>query len=107
MEHEFEINEYEEALHRFTIDGEINRRYRRFNALSASHSQACARMHSQCSVWGQTEAMRLHYKISEGKESVQYCGVMSSYPYICKYFKFPIDTLLFMSVTHVVIRKRV
>jgi hypothetical protein len=34
--------------------------------------------------------MRLHYKIREGKESVQYCFVMSLYPYICKYFKFPI-----------------
>jgi hypothetical protein len=39
---------------------------------------------------GRTEAMRLHYKICEGKESVQYCDVMSLYPYICKYFKFPI-----------------
>ena len=33
--------------------------------------------------------MRLHYKIKEGEESVQYCD-MSLYPYICKYFKFPI-----------------
>jgi hypothetical protein len=40
---------------------------------------------------GRTEAMRLHYKIREGKESVQYCDVMSLYPYICKYFKFPIE----------------
>jgi len=39
---------------------------------------------------GRTEAMRLHYKIREGIESVQYCDVMSLYPYICKYFKFPI-----------------
>jgi hypothetical protein len=39
---------------------------------------------------GRTEAMKLHYKIREGKESVQYCDVMSLYPYICKYFKFPI-----------------
>jgi len=38
---------------------------------------------------GLTEAMRLHYKIKEGEESVQYCD-MSLYPYICKYFKFPI-----------------
>jgi hypothetical protein len=37
---------------------------------------------------GGIEAMRLHYKIREGKESVQYCDVMSLYPYICKYFKF-------------------
>ena len=39
---------------------------------------------------GRTEAMRLHYKIREGEESVQYCDVMSLYPHICKYFKFPI-----------------
>ena len=38
---------------------------------------------------GRTEAMRLHYKIREEDESVQYCD-MSLYPYICKYFKFPI-----------------
>jgi len=34
--------------------------------------------------------MRLHYKIREEEESVQYYDVMSLYPYICKYFKFPI-----------------
>ena len=39
---------------------------------------------------GRTEAMRLHYKIREDVESVQYCDIMSLYPYICKYFKFPI-----------------
>jgi len=39
---------------------------------------------------GRTEAMRLHYKIKEGEESLQYCDIMSLYPYICKYFKFPI-----------------
>jgi hypothetical protein len=33
---------------------------------------------------GRTEAMNLHYKIREGKQSVQYCDVMSLYPYICK-----------------------
>jgi hypothetical protein len=33
MEQEFEINEYEEDLPRFTIDGEITRQYRRFNAV--------------------------------------------------------------------------
>jgi len=38
---------------------------------------------------GRTEAMRLHCKIREGEETVQYCD-MSLYPYICKYFKFPI-----------------
>jgi len=39
---------------------------------------------------GRTEAMRLHYKIREGEETVQYCDVISLYPYICKHFKFPI-----------------
>jgi hypothetical protein len=29
---------------------------------------------------GRTEAMRLHYKIWEGKESLQYCDIMSLYP---------------------------
>jgi hypothetical protein len=38
---------------------------------------------------GRTEAMRLHYKIEEN-ESIQYCDVMSLYPYICKHYKFPI-----------------
>ena len=32
--------------------------------------------------------MRLHYKVRE-KETTQYVDVMSLYPYICKYFKFP------------------
>jgi len=39
---------------------------------------------------GRTEAMRLYYKIREGKETVQYVDVMSLYPYVCKYFKFPV-----------------
>ena len=38
---------------------------------------------------GRTEAMRLHYKVRDG-ESIQYVDVMSLYPYICKYFKFPV-----------------
>ena len=33
--------------------------------------------------------MRLHYKVREN-EAVQYVDVMSLYPYICKYLKFPI-----------------
>jgi len=44
---------------------------------------------------GRTEAMRLHYKIREGEETVQYCDVMSLYSYICKYFKFPTVTRSF------------
>ena len=38
---------------------------------------------------GRTEAMRPHYKIDEN-EAIQYCDVISLYPFICKYFKFPI-----------------
>jgi hypothetical protein len=33
--------------------------------------------------------MRLHHKIEENGLTIQYCDVMSLYPYICKYFKFP------------------
>ena len=39
---------------------------------------------------GRTEAMRLHCKIREGEETIQYVDVMSLYPYICKYAKFPV-----------------
>ena len=35
---------------------------------------------------GRTEAM-VHYMIEEN-ESIEYCDVMSQYPYICKYYKF-------------------
>jgi hypothetical protein len=38
---------------------------------------------------GRTDAMRVHYKIREGEGSVQYCDIISLYPYIRKYFKFP------------------
>jgi len=38
---------------------------------------------------GRTEAMRLLYKVREN-ETIQYMDVMSLYPYICEYFKFPI-----------------
>jgi hypothetical protein len=34
--------------------------------------------------------MRLHYKAEESK-TIQYVDVMNLYPYICKYFKFPIS----------------
>jgi len=38
---------------------------------------------------GRTEALRLHHKIAENEEEkIQYCDVMSLYPYICKYFEF-------------------
>jgi len=42
---------------------------------------------------GRTEAMRIYYKIREG-ESIQYCDIVSLYPYICKYFKFPVEHLV-------------
>ena len=37
-----------------------------------------------------TEAMRLHHEAREDEEPIQYVDVISLYPYICKYFKFPI-----------------
>jgi len=41
------------------------------------------------SMGGRTEAMVHHYAIREG-ETIQYYDVMSLYPYVCKYFKFPV-----------------
>jgi len=38
---------------------------------------------------GRTEAMRLHYKVRENV-TIKYVDFMSLYPYICKYFKFPV-----------------
>ena len=38
---------------------------------------------------GRTEAMRLHHKINDN-ETIEYCDVMSLYPFICKTFKFPV-----------------
>jgi len=47
-------------------------------------------LHNRDDLYGcRTEAMRLHYKASEN-ETIQYVDVMSLYPYICKYSKFPI-----------------
>jgi G:T-mismatch repair DNA endonuclease (very short patch repair protein) len=37
-----------------------------------------------------TEAMRLHYRFREGEETIQYVDVMSLYPWVCKYSKFPV-----------------
>jgi hypothetical protein len=34
--------------------------------------------------------MRLHCRIREGKETIQYVDVISLYPYVCKYGMFPI-----------------
>ena len=39
---------------------------------------------------GRTEAMPVQYKIEEDAQTIQYYDVMSLYPYICKYFKFPV-----------------
>jgi len=39
---------------------------------------------------GRTEAMLLHYQVKEGEETIQYVEVMSLYPWVCKYFKFPV-----------------
>jgi hypothetical protein len=40
---------------------------------------------------GRSEAIRLHYKIREGDETIQYVDVMTLYPYVCRYFKFPVS----------------
>ena len=41
---------------------------------------------------GRTEVMRLHYRVKEGgEETIQYIDIMSLYPWVCKYFKFPWD----------------
>ena len=37
---------------------------------------------------GCTEAMRQHYQVKEGEETIQYVDVMSTYPWVCKYLKF-------------------
>jgi len=34
--------------------------------------------------------MRLHCKVREGEETVQNVDVISLYPYVSKYFKFPV-----------------
>ena len=39
---------------------------------------------------GRTEALKLHYKVNPEEERIEYTDVMSLYPYICKYFKFPV-----------------
>jgi len=39
------------------------------------------------------EAMRLFYKALEN-ETIKYVDVISLYPYICKYFKFPVGQLI-------------
>ena len=45
---------------------------------------------------GRNEAMRLHHAAGDG-QAIQYVDVISLYPYVCKYFKFPIGH----SVIHV------
>ena len=46
-------------------------------------------LHTRDALYGiRTEALRLHYKIAENEETIQYCDVMSLYPYICKYFTY-------------------
>jgi hypothetical protein len=39
---------------------------------------------------GRTEAMQLHHRIRDGEETMRYVDVMSLYPWVCKYFKFPV-----------------
>jgi hypothetical protein len=37
---------------------------------------------------GRTEVMRLHHRVKEGEETIQYVDVMSLFPWVCKYFNF-------------------
>ena len=39
---------------------------------------------------GRTEATKTYYR-SKGEEKIHYVDVISLYPYICKYGKFPLD----------------
>jgi len=55
-----------------------------------SRSTTYSAKYSRCSVWVSNRAISLYYMICEGKESMQYVVVMSLYPYVCKYFKFPV-----------------
>jgi len=52
-----------------------------------SHNHLCNRD----ALYGvRNEALRLHYKVLEN-EAIQYVYVLILYPYICKYFKFPLS----------------
>jgi hypothetical protein len=39
---------------------------------------------------GRTEAVCLYRKTEEDTETMQYCDIMSLYPYVCKYGKYPV-----------------
>jgi len=39
---------------------------------------------------GGTEAMPIHCRVKEGEEAIGYVDVISLYPWVCKYFKFPL-----------------
>jgi len=38
---------------------------------------------------GRTKAIRLHYRVKVGEETIQYVDIMSLYPWMCKYFNSP------------------
>lgn len=40
---------------------------------------------------GRTESIRLHYNVGEGQLTIQYVVVMSLFPYVYKYLKFPLE----------------
>jgi hypothetical protein len=42
---------------------------------------------------GHTEAIRLHYRVKEGKKAKRYIDVMNLYHWIHKYLKFPVGYL--------------
>jgi hypothetical protein len=44
---------------------------------------------------GRTEATKTYYKIRPG-EKINYVDVISSYPYVCKYGKFPVGQCMWV-----------
>jgi hypothetical protein len=53
--------------------------------------EECIPLRTRDALYGEsTEAMRLHYRVKDGEETIQYVDVMKVYPWVPKYFKFPV-----------------
>jgi hypothetical protein len=50
-----------------------------------------APLNTRDALYGAEKRLSSHKKLEEGQETIEYCNVMSLYPYVCKYGKFPID----------------
>ena len=76
---------------RSEIRGNVNLTTLVYRHPNCSSTQQCASLlcTREALYGGRTEAMRLHYKSRE-VETFRYVGLMILYPYICKYFKFPV-----------------